>query len=309
MRSSAIFFVSVVTSTRSLRSARTRISSIRSSTWLRVGRTSTSRIHQPGRTDDHLDDLRAAADFVRRRRRRNVHDLIDVIVELVVRQRTVVERAGQTEAVLDEDGLARPVAGVHGVHLRQRDVRLVDEEQPVLREEIDQAPRRRAGFAAGQMPRVVLDAVAVADFAQHLQVVARALLEPLRFEQFAVLAEIARAALRTRSRSPTIARRSFSSGVMKCLAGKISSSSLLSTYSPVSRIDDVDRLDRVAEELDAMDELFVHADELEHVAAHPERAAHQIEIVAPVLHVHEFAKQLRRGRSLRRRAARADISM
>ena len=47
MRSSAIFFVSVVTRTRSFFSARLRISSIRSSTWWRVGRTSTSGSTRP----------------------------------------------------------------------------------------------------------------------------------------------------------------------------------------------------------------------------------------------------------------------
>ena len=51
MRSSLIFLVSVVTSTRSLRSTRVRISFIRSSIWLRVSRTSTSGSTIPvGRT-------------------------------------------------------------------------------------------------------------------------------------------------------------------------------------------------------------------------------------------------------------------
>ena len=51
MRSSAIFFVSVVTRTRSPRSARRRISSIRSSTCPLVGRTWTSGSISPvGRT-------------------------------------------------------------------------------------------------------------------------------------------------------------------------------------------------------------------------------------------------------------------
>ena len=44
----------------------------------------------------------------------------------------------------------------------------------------------RARLAAREMARVVLDAVAVADLAQHVEVVARALLETLGFEQLAV---------------------------------------------------------------------------------------------------------------------------
>ena len=51
MRSSDIFLVRVVTSVRSSRSTRTRISFIRSSIWLRVSRTSTSGSMIPvGRT-------------------------------------------------------------------------------------------------------------------------------------------------------------------------------------------------------------------------------------------------------------------
>ena len=51
MRSSAIFFVSVVTSVRSSTSTRWRISSIRSSIWFFVSRTSTSGSITPvGRT-------------------------------------------------------------------------------------------------------------------------------------------------------------------------------------------------------------------------------------------------------------------
>ena len=57
------------------------------------------------------------------------------------------------------------------------------------------------------------------------------------------------------------------------------------------QVDDVDRFDRIAEELDAVNQLFVDGDELEHVAAHAERAAHEVEIVAAVLHVDQLAQQ------------------
>ena len=51
VRSSAMRLVSVVTSTRSLRAARRRISDSRSSTWVRAGRTSTCGSTRPvGRT-------------------------------------------------------------------------------------------------------------------------------------------------------------------------------------------------------------------------------------------------------------------
>src|SRR5207247_171435 len=49
--------------------------------------------------------------------------------------------------------------------------------------------RRLAGLAAGEVPRVVLDAGAGAGLAQHLEVEVRALAEPLGFEEPVVVLE------------------------------------------------------------------------------------------------------------------------
>ena len=62
-------------------------------------------------------------------------------------------------------------------------------EQGVVREVVEQRGRRLAGQAAGEMARVVLDAVAVADLADHLEVEHGALLEALRLDQLALLFE------------------------------------------------------------------------------------------------------------------------
>ena len=51
-------------------------------------------------------------------------------------------------------------------------------------------------------------------------------------------------------------------------------------------------LDLVAEHLDADGELLVDREDLDRVAAHPERAAGEGEVVAGVLHVDELAQQL-----------------
>ena len=113
--------------------------------------------------------------------------------ELVEHQRPVVERARQTEAVLDERQLARAVAVEHPADLRQRDVRLVDDDEEVLREVVEEAGRPLARFAPGEMPRVVLDAGAGADLEHHLDVEVRARLEPLRLEQLAGVAQLGEA--------------------------------------------------------------------------------------------------------------------
>jgi hypothetical protein len=64
-------------------------------------------------------------------------------------------------------------------------VTLVDDHQRVVGQVVEQRRRRLARRAARQMARVVLDAVAVADLAHHLEVEHRALVQALRFEQLA----------------------------------------------------------------------------------------------------------------------------
>ena len=110
--------------------------------------------------------------------------------KLVEHQRPVVERARQPESVLDERQLARAVAVEHAADLRQRDVRLVDDDEEVFGEIVEQARRALARLAAREMARVVLDAGAGADLEHHLDVEVRARLEPLRLEQLAGVAQL-----------------------------------------------------------------------------------------------------------------------
>ncbi len=192
--------------------------------------------------------------------------------------------------MLDEHFLARAVAGIHAAHLRQRHVRFVDEEQPVFRKEVDQAPGRRAGLATGQVTRVILDAVAVTDLAQHVKVVARAHLEALRFEQLAVALEVAQALVELRldrnDRAPQLLL-----GRDEMLRGKDEQFVLALDVFARHQVHDVDRFDLVAEEGNPVDQLFLDSHELQGIAAHPERSADEVEVVAPVLHVDELTQQ------------------
>ena len=91
--------------------------------------------------------------------------------------------------MVDEHVLAAAVALELAVQLRHRDVTLVDHDQEVLGEVVEQRERRLAEVAAVDVHRVVLDAVAVADLADHLEVVLGAHPQPLRLEQLAFLLE------------------------------------------------------------------------------------------------------------------------
>jgi hypothetical protein len=87
--------------------------------------------------------------------------------------------------MLDERLLAGPVPVQHAGELGYGYVRLVYERQHLLAEEVDQRVGRLALFPPRQVPGVVLDAVAVAGLAQHLEVVHRAHPEPLLLEELA----------------------------------------------------------------------------------------------------------------------------
>src|SRR5436190_21212788 len=85
--------------------------------------------------------------------------------------------------MLDERFLARAVALVHAAELRDRLVRLVDEDEVVaLAEVVEERVRRRAGRPVVEDARVVLYPVAVPELLQHLEVVFGPLPNPVRLE-------------------------------------------------------------------------------------------------------------------------------
>jgi hypothetical protein len=99
-------------------------------------------------------------------------------------QGAVVEAGGQAEAVLGERRLAAEVAPVHAADLRHGDVALVGEDERVVgHTRTGSAAARRA--AAGEVARIVLDAVAASRRLDHLDVEGAALLQPLRFDEAA----------------------------------------------------------------------------------------------------------------------------
>ena len=64
-------------------------------------------------------------------------------------------------------------------------------------------------------------------------------------------------------------------------------------HAPAQRVDLADRVDLVAEELDAdRRALLVGREDLDHVAAHAERAAVEVDVVALVLDVDQPPQQL-----------------
>ena len=177
--------VSVVTRTRCVRAARPRISWIRSSICPAVGRTRISGSISPvGRMICSATWPRGPLQLVGARRGRDVEHLVHAALELGEGQRTVVQGRGQPEAVLHQRLLARAVAAVHAADLRQCLVGLVDDDQGVLGQVIHQGRGRLPRLAAGEVPGVILDPLAGADLAHHLQIEEGTLAQALRLEEF-----------------------------------------------------------------------------------------------------------------------------
>ena len=101
--------------------------------------------------------------------------VVDASGEGVPHAKVFVEDAGSARTRVEADDVGRFVVP----RLRHGDVRLVDEQDVVVGQVVEQRPRRLAGLPAGEVARVVLDAVAEPDFAQHLQVEVGALVQAL----------------------------------------------------------------------------------------------------------------------------------
>ena len=67
----------------------------------------------------------------------------------------------------------------------------VDDDEGVLRQVVEQRRRRLARRAPGQVPGVVLDAVAVSDLLDHLEIEHRPLVQAVGLEDLALGLELA----------------------------------------------------------------------------------------------------------------------
>ena len=280
------------------------------------------RIEQSRGPDDLLDhDALAFLEFVRPGCGAHVEGLRDAGLELLEAQRPIVHRAGQAEAVLDEDGLAGAVAVEHGAQLRERDVALVDDEQPSalvgshpgrepgaeivgvggfdligagafptalcrrrrIVEVVEESERFLARLTLVEPARVILDARAVPDLFDHLQVVSGAREQALRFEQPAPAAQLHDALVQF-DPDPLQDRAKLVLGHDVMHSREQEELGLLGQQFARGRLDEVQSLDLIAEQVDAEREAFVGGPDLDAVAAHAVAPALGVGVVAPVLH-------------------------
>ncbi len=164
---------------------------------------------------------------------------------------------------------------------------LVDDHHEIIGEVVEQAIGRFASSAAGQMAGVVFDAVAIAKLAQHLHVIAGALLNSLRFEQLSFGIELRQLLLQfgldvfyglfqSRRRSDEV-------------FGRIDDGAVEAIDNPAGeRLKERNLFDLIAKPFHANPFLAVGREDLQRVSAHAEIPTGEVHVVAIVLNVQQL---------------------
>ncbi|MCY1298383.1 hypothetical protein D9M68_707540 [compost metagenome] len=210
---------------------------------------------------------------------------------LVEPQRAVIQRRGQPEAVLHQGFLARAVALEHGADLGNRDVGFVDHQQRIGWQIVVERRRRLARSAPGEIAGVVFDTVAVAEFEDHLQVEAGALLQALGFHQLVGGAQLLQALLQLLLDLVHCLQQHLPRRHIVAL-GVEGEARQLADDLPGERVEGRQVFNLVVEQLDT-DRLEVgfRREYIDDITANAESSAGEIHVVAGVLELRQAAKQ------------------
>ncbi len=171
-------------------------------------------------------------------------------------------------------------------------MRLVDEDDEVVGEVVDQRVRRRARRAVVEDPRVVLDPGGEAELLEHLDVVGGALHQPVRLELLAALGKPGEPLVELLL---DFEHRPLEGLLLGRVVARRPDGDVVDRVEdlPGERVEVVNRLDLVAEEVHPVGRLRVGGEDLEQLAAGAKRAARERGLVARVLHPDQLAEQLR----------------
>ncbi len=148
------------------------------------------RVHQTGRANDLLNHITTGMlQLVAAWRCGHIHHLIETTLELRKLQWTVVDRRRKSKSVLHQCPFSGVIPLIHPADLWNGRVRLIDDQQKILREIIQQCGRRLTRPPPAEMTRVIFDPVAVTHGSDHLQIELGALLKPLSLQQSTRLPE------------------------------------------------------------------------------------------------------------------------
>jgi len=224
-------------------------------------------------------------------RRRDEDGLRADAFPFVEAHRPVVQRRRQAEAVFHQGFLARTVALIHRADLRHADVGFVDHQQRVVRQVVVERRRRRSGFTAREVARVVFDAVAVTQFQDHLQVETGALFQALGFHQLVVGAQVFQALGQLDLDALNGAHQGFARRDVVAF-GVEGETRQFADHFAGQRVERRQALDFIVEQLDA-DRLQVglRRVDVDHIAAHAEGGTGEVHVVARVLQARQPTQQ------------------
>ena len=193
--------------------------------------------------------------------------------------------------MFDQHRFSGAVALVHPTDLRQRGVRLIDDEQIVLGEEIEKGVRTRACRASREMAGVVFDTRAEAHFLHHFQVVLGAHFDALGFEQLALRLEPGDAPAQFLADGQQGGPQIF--GGRHELFGRVNPHRLERLgFFARQGLEARQPLDFVAEEFHPQRILPPGRAQFHRVAAHAELAADKFNVVARILKIHKPAQEM-----------------
>ena len=208
------------------------------------------------------------------------------------RERAVVHAGGQAETVFGQRRLAAEVASEHSADLRYGDMTFIGEYQRIVGHIFEQGRRRFAGAAAGEIARIVFDAGATAGGFHHFEIEGGALLQPLRFQQAALVVELIQSLFQLAlDRLDRLHQRRPGRHVVRVGVDLDEFEVVLLVAG--ERIELLDVFHGVAEQVDAPGAVFiVRREDIDDVAADAEGAAGEIGLGALVLQRHQIGDQL-----------------
>ena len=244
------------------------------------------RINDAGGADELLGTGFFRLGLVLRRRRTDEQQLRREGFPFLERARPVVDRTRQAEPVLDEGFLTTAIAGIHPADLRDGDVAFIDHAQEVRRKKVVQAIGPLARLAPGQVPRVILDALAGTDLFEHFEIVGSARLETLRFQQCSLDHQfgMAHGQFFADAGQGPFDGRLIDHKVLR----RIDVQLVVPAKDLASEgVDGRDLLDLIAEEYHADGTIIVRRPQIDHIAAHAKFTALKGQVAAIVLDRHE----------------------
>ncbi len=250
------------------------------------------RIDQPGGTHDLLNHPPfGPGGFPLGGRGAHINRRALELLEFLKIKGPVIHGARQPKPEIDQHGFTRAVTRVHAADLRDRNMRLIDHEQKVLRKKIQQCERARTRRAGAQMARIIFNAGAKTHLEHHLQIVLRAHFDALGLNELVVFLEPGdpvRQFFADAENGPF----NFVHRRHELFAGEHGYTLQPFEQLAGERFEPADALHLFAEKLDAQGIFAIRGAQLHRVAARAKFAPREFDVVPLVLQVDELTQKL-----------------